>query len=31
MPAAGWLLLVADSQNQYKGIMRDWWRLIDMR
>lgn len=31
MPAAGWLLLVADSQNQYKGIMRDWWRLVDMR
>ncbi len=23
-----WLLLIADSQNQYKGILRDWLKLI---
>jgi hypothetical protein len=22
------LLLVADSQNQYKGLLRDWFRTI---
>ncbi len=27
-PYQGWLLLVADSQNQYKGILRDWFKLI---
>ena len=27
-PCPGWLLLVADSQDQYKGILRDWFRLV---
>lgn len=25
-----WLLLIADSQNQYKGVLRDWLRIIPM-
>ena len=27
-PAANYLLLVADSQNRYKGFLRDWFLLI---
>lgn len=27
-PFPGWLLLVADSQNQYRGLLRDWFRLV---
>ena len=27
-PAPGLLLLVADSQNRYKGVLRDWFRLV---
>ena len=26
----GWLLLVADSQNQYKGVLRDWFKLVPL-
>lgn len=29
-PAPGWLLLIADSQDQYKGVLRDWLRHIDL-
>ena len=28
MVAPGWLLLIADSQNRFKGILRDWFRLV---
>ena len=28
VPAKGWLLLIADSQNRYKGVLRDWFRLV---
>ena len=27
-PRPGWLLLIADSQNQYKGLLRDWFQLL---
>lgn len=27
-PYPGWLLLIADSQDQYKGILKDWFRLV---
>ena len=27
-PYPGWLLLVADSQDQYRGLLRDWFRLV---
>ena len=30
-PAPGLLLLVADSQNRYKGILRDWFRLVSIK
>ena len=29
-PAPGLLLLVADSQNRYKGILRDWFRVVSI-
>lgn len=29
-PQPGLLLLIADSQNQYKGILRDWFLLMKM-
>jgi hypothetical protein len=28
MPYPHWLFLVADSQNRYKGVLRDWMRLV---
>ena len=30
MPFNGWLLLVADSQDQSHGLLRDWFRLISI-
>lgn len=30
-PAPGWLLLVADSQGQYRGVIRDWFTLLPMK
>ncbi len=31
VPALGWVMLVADSQNRHNGIIRDWFRLVKMR
>ena len=28
MPYPGWLLLIADSQDQQAGLLRDWFRLV---
>ncbi len=28
MPFPGWLLLIADSQDQQAGVLRDWMRLV---
>jgi len=30
MPFDGWLLLIADSQNQYSGVLRDWFMLLHL-
>ena len=27
-PIPGWLLLIADSQGQYRGVIRDWFTMI---
>ncbi len=29
-PCSGWLLLMADSQNRYKGVLRDWLKTIQL-